>query len=357
VDVPAAQQNVSGYQELTVNMSPDESVVGSTDLTLAVADSEGHTWSSLVSTLNKWAVTRMPGSTSSDLGPNGKLVLQQMHVPTATLAGAGLDLSHITNARFTTVDPTTAGGEYFQDLTFDNKALGASSVHTRPTVNVAPTNVSEGTGPGTDQVAVYLNNPSATPITTYVSVIGSATGAVGLAMTPLTFQPGQTCQDVEIPVTGSTTPAMTASTSFKFAVSDPNNGVLGPNDFGKITVFDQDVAAGLTPAPPVGLQGDPCAELQDLSNPGSLTIAPHGSVAAGSVVTLTGHGYRSGENVAFTLGSTSIGTAIANSDGDVALAAQVPAGTPGGKNVFSAVGTGSGFTSTVTFNVRGGRGA
>ena len=93
--MPAAQQNVSGYQELTVNMSPDESVVGSTDLTLAVSDNEGHTWSSLVSTLNKWAVTRMPGSTSSDLGPNGKLVLQQVHVPTATRAGAGLDLSHI----------------------------------------------------------------------------------------------------------------------------------------------------------------------------------------------------------------------------------------------------------------------
>ena len=34
VDLPAAKQNVSSYQELTVNMSPDESVVGSTDLTL-----------------------------------------------------------------------------------------------------------------------------------------------------------------------------------------------------------------------------------------------------------------------------------------------------------------------------------
>ena len=61
VDLPAAKQNVSGYQELTVNMSPDESVVGSTDLTLSVSDSEGHSWSSPVSALNEWAVTRMPG--------------------------------------------------------------------------------------------------------------------------------------------------------------------------------------------------------------------------------------------------------------------------------------------------------
>ena len=129
----------------------------------------------------------MPGSTSSDLGPNGKLVLQQVHVPTATLAAAGLGLAHITNVSFTTVDPTTAGGEYFQDLTFDNPALGTTSVQTRPTVNVASTNVTEGAGPGTAQVAVYLNKPSRTPITTYLSVIGSTTGAVGLAMSPLTF--------------------------------------------------------------------------------------------------------------------------------------------------------------------------
>jgi len=120
----------------------------------------------------------------------------------------------------------------------------------------------------------------------------------------------------------------------------------------KITVFDPNVAAGVTPAPPVGVQGDPCAEFGSLSNPGILTIAPHGSVAPGSVVTLTGHGYRSGESVAFTLGATPIGSAIADTDGDVALAAQVPAGTPTGKSAFSAVGAGSGFTSTVTVNVR-----
>ena len=80
-------------------------------------------------------------------------------------------------------------------------------------------------------------------------------------------------------------------------------------------------------------------------------------LSAGRVVTLTGHGYRSGESVAFALGTTPIGSAIASSDGDITLAAQVPVGTSGGKNVFSAVGAGSGFTSTVTVNVRGSRGA
>ena len=80
-------------------------------------------------------------------------------------------------------------------------------------------------------------------------------------------------------------------------------------------------------------------------------------MAAGAVVSLTGHGYRSGESVAFTLGDTPIGSAIADAHGDVALAAEVPVSTPHGNDVFSGVGAGSGFTSTVTVNVRGGKGA
>ena len=277
--------------------------------------------------------------------------------PWPTLAAAGLDLSHITNVSFTTVDPTTAGGEYFEDLTFDNKALGTTSVQTRPTVNVAvhqrQREYGSQHGPGR-----RLPGQAVPDADHHVSlVIGSATCSVGLAMSPLTFQPGQTCQDVEIPVTGSTTPATTASTSFKFAVSDPNNGVLGPDDYGKITVFDPNVAAGVTPAPPVGVQGDPGAEFPGPSRLGILEDRPSRErVPPAVLVTLTGHGYRSGESVAFTLGGTPIGSAIADGDGDVTFTAQVPAGTPGGKNIFYAVGAGSGFTSTVTVNVRGGPG-
>jgi hypothetical protein len=345
VTIPAAQQNVSGYQEMTVNMSPDESVVGSTDLSVSVTDGHGNTWSAPASTLNKWTVTRMPGSSSSNLGPNGKLVLQQLHVPTATLAGVGLDLTDITNVSFTTIDPTKAGGEYFQDLTFDSKALGTPSPQTRPTVNVASTHVDEGSGPHTDQVAVYLNQAAAKPVTTYLTVVGSTTGSVGLAMQPVTFQPGETCHTVEVPVKGDTTASATPSSSFKIAVSDPNDAVLGINDFGAIVVREDDGVTGTGVAlPPDGVQGDACAEFNALSHPGTLHIS--GTGAAGSSVTITGSGYRNGEGVTFTLDSVAVGSAIANPSGNVSLTATVPATPAGSPGIYSAVGVGSGFTST-----------
>jgi trimeric autotransporter adhesin len=371
VAVPSGKQNVSGYSELTVNLSPDQSVLTSTDLDLSVTDGQGDTWSEPLSQINKWTVTRMPGSpgtpvesaadpvvptvpVSSDLGQYGKIVLQQAHVPTSTLAAAGVNLSDVTNVSFTVVDSTTAGGEYLQDLTFDNKAIGTPSVQSRPSVNVASTNVAEGSGPGVDQVAVYLDKPSSTPITAYLSVIGSTTGSVGPALQPVTFQPGQTCQDVSVPVGGSTTPSTTASTAFKFAVGDPNNGVLGTDDFGDINVYDPNVASGVTAAPPVGVQGDACAEFEALSNPGNLSVSGDGNVAAGSSVTLTGTGYRSGESVAFTLGGTSVGSAVANSSGVVTFTTTVPGGTPGGESTFSGVGAGSGYTSNASVDVIGG---
>jgi trimeric autotransporter adhesin len=371
VGIPAGKQNVSGYQELTVNLSPDQSVIGSTDLDLSVTDGQGHTWSEPLSTINKWTVTRMPGSpgtpvetnadpvvptvpVSSDLGQNGKIVLQQAHVPTATLAAAGLNLSDITNVSFTVVDPTTAGGEYLQDLTFDNKAIGTPSVQSRPTVDVASTKVDEGSGPGTQEVAVYLDEPATTAVTTYLTVVGSATGDVGLAMQPITFPPGQTCQTVQIPVDGSTTPSATATSAFKIAVGDPSNAVLGTNDFGTITVRADSVTGTATLAPAVGVQGDACTELAALSNPGTLTSSGDGNIAAGSTVTLTGHGYRNGESVAFTLGTTALGSAVADSSGDVTFVAQIPQGQAGGLTTFSGVGFGSGFTSNLQADVIGG---
>jgi hypothetical protein len=314
-------------------------VVTGTDMTLAVTDSSGVTWSAPVSSLNQWGVTRMPASTSTNLD---KIVLQQVHVPTATLAGAGLDLSHIAKVTFTAAvgaDATTTGGVYLSDLGFDTPALGTPSVQTRPTVNVNPTTAEEGSGPGTDQVAVYLSRPSSTKITSYLTVVGSATGTVGLAMQKVIFDPGQTCQAVEIPSAGDTIAGTAGTTSFKLGVSDPTNAVLGAHDFGTIAVREDDGVTGpATVAPPVGVQGDVCAEYAALSKPGS-------------TVTLTGSGYRNGESVAFTLGTAAMGSAIAATDGTVSFTATIPAGQGYGPATVVAVGAGSGFTETVGVDV------
>ena len=140
-------------------------------------------------------------------------------------------------------------------------------------------------------MAVYLDKPSLTPVTTYLTLIGSATGTVGLAMAPVSFQPGQTCQVVSVPVTGNAEPSATPTTSYKVALSNPGNAVLSASDFGTITVAANAVTTGTT-APPYGVQGDACAEHYELSHPGKLTVVGTGRVEAGGTVNVTGKGYR-----------------------------------------------------------------
>jgi hypothetical protein len=341
VAVPPGHQNVSGYRELTAGMSPDASVTAGTDMTLTVRDGAGHAFTTLVSALNKWAVTRMPSSTSTLLG---KIVLQQIHLPVTALKG--LDLKDITSVTFTAAtgaDGTAAGGEYLQDLTFDTPGLGTPDAHPRPTVNVASTNVQESAGASTSEVAVYLSRPAPAPVTAYLTVIGAGTGTVGLAMDPVTFRPGQTCQVTTVPMTGGTAPSATPTTAYKIGVSDPGNAILGSADFGTVTVAANAVTSGGT-APPDGVQGDACTELAALSHPGRLAVTGH--AAPGETVTVTGHGYRAGESAAFTVGGASAGSVLASTSGTVSAQVTIPADPPSGSLTIAAVGAGSGYTST-----------
>jgi hypothetical protein len=262
VTVPADRRDVSRYDEMTVGMSPDESVTTGTDLRITVGDASGRTWSGPASALNTWGVSRMPGSTSPTLG-NGKIVLQQIHVPVTALKKAGVDTRRVSSVTFTPAvgaDGTATGGAYLSDLSFDSLGLGSPSAHSRPTVNVASAAVEEGSGPGTGQVAVYLSRPSGTAVTAYLTVLGSATGKAGIAMRPVTFAPGTTCRAVPAPLTGDTLPGAAPTTAYKIGVSDSTQAVLGSHDFGTLTVREDDGVTGTaTPAPPVGPQGDVCA--------------------------------------------------------------------------------------------------
>ncbi|MFI5758633.1 Ig-like domain repeat protein [Streptomyces sp. NPDC051569] len=351
VTLPAAQQNVSGYDEMTVSMSPDESVTTGTDMTLSVADSAGRTWSAPVSGLNPWGVTRMPASGASQLG---KIVLQQVRVPTATLAAAGLDLTHVTRVTFTGAvgaDGVPAGGVYLSDLVFGDKGLGTPGARKRTSVNVASTVTEEGNGPGAAGAAVYLSEASTSPVSAYLTVVGSATGKVGLAMRKVTFAPGTTCQVVDIPAVGDSLAGAAATTAYKLGVSNSANAVLGEADFGTITVREDDGLTGTAvAAPAAGVQGDACAEYEALSRPGTLSVSD-ARPEPGATVTVGGSGYRDGESVAFTLGSAVLGSAVAASDGTVSFQAAVPAEQPYGTATLSATGAGSGYTGTAGVEV------
>ena len=351
VAIPAARRNVSRYDEMTVDMSPDESVTTGTDMALSVSDTSGHTWSGLASALNKWGVDRMPASTSPNLG---KIVLQQVHLPLSALRKAGLDTTRLSRVVFTPAvgaDGTVSGGAYLSDLSFDSKGVGSPRVRQRPAVDVASTAVEEGAEPGTRDVAVYLSRPSPTAVTAYLSVIGSATGTVGVAMRQVVFAPGTTCQAVAVPVTGDSVAGAAPTTAYKIAVSDPADAVLGDQDFGTVTVREDDGVTGTAaPAPPVGAQGDVCAEHRALAHPGRLAVGDS-TPAPGQTFQVSGSGYRAGESVAFTLDSAVLGSATADGTGRVRFQAAIPAGLPFGAAVLTAVGAGSGYTSTAEVHV------
>jgi hypothetical protein len=351
VSVPAAARNASGSERLSVKMAADESVNAGTDLTIKVVDANGVTYSSLVSALNPLAVNRLPASTSALLK---KIVLQQVNVPTSALTAAGLDVSDIREVRFaaaTGADGTATGAMFLSDLAFESSAVGTPVVKSEPTIDVAAPTVGEGNGPGTADVAVYLDGPTAKPVTGYVSVLGSATGRGGIAMEKVTFAPGETCKVVTAPILGDTLASSTTSTAVKTSVINTSGAVMGKNALGSLTVREDDGVTGTTPMlPPAGIQGDACAELKAVGTTGSVTVDDK-TPAPGDTVTFTASGYRSGEGVTVSLGTTVLGTGTADASGVLTFAAAVPATTATGVTPVTAVGSGTGHTSTGSVEV------
>jgi hypothetical protein len=351
VSVPAAARNASRAERLSVKMAADESVVTGTDVTITVVDAKGATYSAPVSTLDPLAVNRLPASTSAILK---KIVLQQVNVPTSALTTAGLDVSDIREVRFaaaTGADGTATGGVYLSDLAFETSSVGTPVVKTEPTIDIAAPTVDEGNGPGTADLAVYLDKAAAKPVTGYVSVLGSATGRAGIAMEKVTFAPGETCKVVTAPILGDTLASSTTSTAVKSSVINISGAVMGKKALGNLTVREDDGVTGTTPMlPSAGVQGDACAELKASSTTGSVTVDDT-TPAPGDTVTFTASGYRSGEGVTVSLGATVLGVGTADTSGKLVLAATIPSDATIGAADVTAVGSGTGYTSTGSVEV------
>jgi hypothetical protein len=348
ISVPASARDASGSERLSFKTAADESVTTGTDLTLSVVDGKGVTYSSKVSALNPLAVNRLPASASPILK---KIVLQQVDVPTSTLSAAGLDLTDIREVRFTAAtgaDATPAGAVFLSDLAFESSSVGTPVVKTEPTIDVFAPAVNEGDGPGTADVAVYLDGPAAKPVTGYVSILGATTGRGGIAMEKVVFSPGQTCKIVTGAILGDKAASATVSTAVKTSVTNTSGAVQGKNAFGNLVIREDDgITTSPTSAalPSAGTQGDACAELAALSKPGAVSMGDQ-ALTVGGPVTFTASGYRVGEGVTFSIGGTSVGLVTADTTGKAVLSTTVPAGTTLGAATVSAVGSGSGFTST-----------
>jgi len=350
VAVPARQRDVSGFDRLSVKMAAAQSVATGTDLTLSVVDGQGRTWSSPVSEINPQALVRMPTSdTATGTTYLKKLVLQQVQVPTADIAAAGVDLSDVREVRFTAAegaDGTPAGAAYLSDLAFETPGVGTPSVTDRPVVDVYAPYVDEGDGPGTYDIAVHLDEPAKQPVTGYVSLLGSTTSRAGATMEKVTFAPGETCRVVTAALQGDTAPSETAATTVKASVVDTVGGVMGRSAIVSTSIREDDgVTGSAVELPAYGTPGDVCDELAALDEDAEV-VASDATPEPGDTVTLTADGFRSGEAVTFTVGDGGPVTTVADGSGTAVVEHTVPADVTRGTIAVEAVAAATGRVAT-----------
>ncbi|WP_435768309.1 Ig-like domain repeat protein [Nocardioides sp. SYSU DS0651] len=341
VAVPTAQRNAASYDHLAVKMAAAESVAVDTDLQLTVLDGKGGSWTSPASTVNPQALRRLPSSeTAASASALKKLVLQQVVVPTADLAAAGVDLTDVREIRFTGgvgSDGTTTGAAYLSDLAFERSAVGTPAAGPEPVLGVYAPYVDEGNGPGTYDLAVVLDEPADRPVTGYVSLLGSTTSRAGAAMEKVTFAPGETCKVVTATLNGDTLASATNGTTLKASVINTRGAVMGRSAVVFTTVREDDGVTSGQPLPPYGVPGDVCAEFAALDEVGAVT-ASDATPLPGDTITLSAGGFRPGESVTFTAKGLDPVAGVADAAGLASAPLPVPAGITRGTTAVRAVG-------------------
>jgi dienelactone hydrolase len=363
VPIPGGSVDASGYENLSFRVTPDDSVPidGSTDLTVTVVDGSGGSASVTASSYGD-ALTVLPGSTN----PLRKALLQQIEVPVGEFTG--VDLSDIRQVRFTA--PSAAGGVILSDLALlKAPSLGTPLISTRPFMSVADRVVDEGDGVSAADVAVLLSRPAEQATTAWFSIVNrTGAGAVQPVLQQVTFQPGELCTTVPVPVQGDGSTSTAQFSTFSVNVSDTQEGATIGTAFAKLKLREDDGVVQpplprggvqdpngpkpgdpIASAPAVGTPGDACAEA--LAGPGTLTVTPS-SAKPGDTVTVTGSGFRVGESVDLRFHSDPVDLgSVISSDGTVSITTTVPSDAPIGDHEFIATGFGSAFTATSAFTV------
>lgn len=348
VATPTARRDVSGYDRLSVKVAAAESVATEADLTLSVLDGDGTTWSSPVSALNAQALRRMPSSaTTTSTSTLKKLVLQQVVVPTADLAAAGVDLTDVREVRFT--GTANAGAAYLSDLAFESSAVGTPAVGAEPVLGVYAPYVEEGNGPGTYDIAVTLDKPAARRVVGYASLLGSTSSRAGAAMERVAFEPGETCKVVTATLNGDLLASATNGTSLKASVINTRGGVMGPQAVVFTTIREDDGVTSGSPLPTYGTPGEVCAEYAARDEIGTVTASDDTPVP-GDTITLTAGGFRPGETVAFTPEGIAAVSAVADAQGTATASLTVPGDVTRGAVAVTAVAAATGHRAQGSFS-------
>jgi len=328
VTVPEGARDASDREQLTVKTMPIDSVTRGTDFSLTLVDGSGGTWTVAASALNPYAVNRLPGG-ADDLD---KTLLQQLTIPLSRVSG--VDLSDVREVRFAPLigaDGTASGGVILSDLAFDSPSLGSPGVRARSSFNVAPTRADARDEPWDVSIAVYLDHPASTPVSAWVTVLRPRP-----YVKLVTFAPGQTCLQVPVRLLGEPGTDGASTMKLDMGITTGLQGVAGAQDFSTLLVRSEQA----TDVPPFGQPGNTCDELEASRTPGVLSLSS-AQPRQGETVRVTGTGFRSGEGVELSFGSTKVPVVVAAADGSVAFDVLVPTDASPGPVTIAATGVGS----------------
>jgi len=347
VIVPDDQRDVSAREQLTLKVAPTRDVVLGTDFAIVLVDGSGAEFSVVASSLNPYAINRMPGGAEQ----LDKTVLQQVTLPLGEVIG--VDLTDLREVRIE-ADGTANGGLFLSDLAFDSPSAGAPTVVERSSVNMAITRVEEGAQSWDASVAVWLDRPSDEPVVAYVGAIpgpGALYAPVQNFAQRVTFAPGETCLAVPVLITGNSDVSVDGVSVAVTAATTSQQGVSGASDFSAVLVREDDGVSGGATAPPFGEQGDVCAELAASRTPGELALSD-ADPARGDSLRLTATGFRVGEAVLATVGGVALPAVVAGADGTAVIDTVIASDAPLGEIAIVARGAGSDRVQQATATVR-----
>ncbi|MFC0623373.1 hypothetical protein [Kribbella deserti] len=236
--LPAELRDVRRFAALSFRAAPGLDVKQQTDFTVRVVDGKNKSVDLPVSALSD-ALAQLPGATGDDLLP--KTMLRSVRIPLAALKG--LDLTDVRAVEFRT-DKAAAGSAYISNLAFSKPSLSISEPSKLPQLSVNDLGtIKEGdSGTQTLTYTVKLSRPSTVPVTVNAEsntqdVQPSARAGATPLVRKLVFKPGQTTQQVSVPVSGNTRDGYDQRLSL--VLSAPTGAILA-RSFGQTTVLDDD---------------------------------------------------------------------------------------------------------------------
>lgn len=342
VSLAAEQRDVRDRVQLTLKAAPGDDVALGTEFSVKLVDGSGAEFSVSASSLNPYAVNRLPG------GAFGldKVVLQQITLPLDRVVDIDLsDVREVVLEPGIGADASASGSLLLSDLAFDSPSAGDPDPVARPAVSVAETRVEEGSEPRTAAIAVWLDRAWDEPVSAFVSTnpgSGGEAPPAGLGGERFTFAPGQTCLPVPVLIVGNTDPSAAGVSVAGTAATTGRGAVSGSGDFADIVVREDDGVQGddAAPVPAFGVQGDVCAELAAARTPGTLEVSD-AEPRRGDTLRLTATGFRVGEAVLAQIAGAALPWVIADADGTAVIETTIAADAALGATSVRAEGAGS----------------